>query len=307
MNCLKCGALNNEGSKFCVKCGSALNVSQPVSPSSVSVQSGGIEQENHMVENRMVPPIQPNLATNTVAAPLQNNQVATPTLNNQPVATQPASESLHYFAYMIAFMIKPFQTFKEERNKIGSTKVAMILGVIVTAVLTILNLLNAMISAVYVKHTSWLSGTSYSWEWKNLKDLNYISLILKNFIIYAIIFAAIAGLFYIVGLIIKKKFKFQESLSITVSSILPTIVCSVFATILGFIYAPLAFAVSALGCIYTFTIFHELIGYGLEIEGNKRIYISTICYGIIVCAVLLIFMTVLSSAISSGLTNILGM
>lgn len=327
MNCQKCGTLNGESSKFCVKCGSELKkeVVQPIN--TVPVQNTVISP-NGIANNNVVQPtntvsIQNNQAANTTmqnnnieqptnTVPVQNNQVANPVMQNNPTTNNgqnvSATGSLHYFSYMIAFVLKPFQTFKEERNKLENTKISLILSGIVVCIMTILNLITSMISAVYVKHTSWFSETTYSWEWANLKNVNYIGLIFKNFLIYAIILVGIAGLFYIANLIVKKKLKFQESLSITASATLPMIFCCmVLATILGFIYAPLAFIVSIIGVIYSFLIFHELINYCLELEGNKRIYVNTICYGLIICIIYIALMITISAISKTGLTNIFGL
>ena len=102
MNCSNCGTYNNPQSKFCIKCGSALN--------------GDIFNQNISSSQNYQQPIQPQ-----IQQPVNNVQIDQ-NIQTENVSTAP----LNYFMYLIAILLKPFQCYKEEESKLNNGKTSFI-------------------------------------------------------------------------------------------------------------------------------------------------------------------------------------
>ena len=193
MNCQNCGTLNNIGSKFCIKCGKSLNEGQPIQS-----MPGSSYQE---VLNE---PINKTLNQNS----FQNFDTISQPMNNlSNTSTSGAKVSfMSYFFIILAVILKPFTAFKEELNKFNGFKNSIILSLIISVGATLINLISSMLSVVRVKSFDWTSGGyKINWIWENLKNLDYLKTIGKNFLIYLGIIVAIAVVYYLGSLIIKKQ------------------------------------------------------------------------------------------------------
>lgn len=288
MNCNNCGTVNVQGSKNCVKCGNALVSVQPVQnfqPQSVqNVQPQPTQNiQTQAASNNM------NVTQSQIESqPVQNisNQ---PVMNNMNVAPVSASTSsaatLDYIAYVIAFLLKPFQAFKEEENKFNDLKTAGIFSGIIVVAMMIINLLTSIISAVFVKKidpSTFKLKTSF--DIAGLKNLDYVSLIFKNLLIVAAIILVIAGVYYIGTLILKKTVNFSKLLAATASSMIPYAVLSMLiATIFGKIWTPLSIIIFFVGLVYSLIIFAFLISNIISFDNNDiKIKFNAICISILV-------------------------
>ncbi len=262
MNCPKCGTQNLDTSKFCVKCGEPLVSTN--NNSSVSVES-----INNAINNNQ---------TNGVST--ANNSI-----NNTVNTTNTAS--LNYFAYFIAVILKPHKTFKEEESKLSNPKTSILLSVIVTGIMTLITLLASIISVIFVKSydlNTFKTVTKISFD--GLKNLNYVSLIFKNFLIYIGIIFAIAGVYYIASLIFKKSINFMKQLAITATAIIPLILSVLLlAPILSKIWIILSVIVSIVGVLYTLFIYFNLVDSELTFDNvDTKIYFHLICCSVILIA-----------------------
>ena len=295
MTCSKCGANNIDGSKFCIKCGANLK-EMPQTIQTNNAPSQNLQQMNLQQEQPINSQQLENTQQPTYNQPIQQSNA------NTSASTSP----LNYLMYIIAVMIKPFKSFKEEETKLNDTKTSLILALIMSGAMTIINLIKTIFSTVRVASYSWTSGYTYSWQWDNLKNIKWIEVIGKNFLIYACVLLAIALIFYLGSLIIKKQLSFIKSVSIASTSVIPAIIGGmIISPLVGKIWSPLSIVFIAIGGVYSFIILYELMNEELKLDGDKKIYFNLICFGILTIAGYYAFMKLFMSSMTSELGGFL--
>lgn len=300
MNCSKCGAFNNESAKFCISCGNSLvNVQTPNNfVESTEVQQAPINQE--VVEN------------NSYQQPL-NNQMSSNNVyignNIQNPSTTTNQNPFNYFAYLIAAILKPFQAFSEEEEKLNDLKTSAILSGIVAGIMMLVTFIKTVISSIVVK-TYDFSTASYKTKlvFENLKKLDYIDLIGKNLLIFAGIILGIAVIYYLAGLVMKKNIVFQKMLSISATAMLPFVALSLIVSpLLGLIWHYLEAIAFIIGIIYSVVILVTLMKKQISFEKeDMNIYFHTVCLSIPLFIGYCIFMKYIQTLVSTGLGNIFG-
>ncbi len=298
MNCPNCGAENINGSSFCIKCGANLKEMQPTT-----------NNINNAPLNNQIS--QSTIQNQNIQQPMNNQpmQHQTPQPINSVQTAQPVSVNttpLNYLMYLIAILIKPFQCFKEEESKLSNGKTSIILTLIVTVVMILSNLIKTIVSTVRVASYNWTDGYTYSWQWDNLKNIKWLEVIGKNFLIYAGIILAITIVFYFGSLVVKKQLSFIKSLSISATSVIPA-VCGamILAPILGMVWSPLSIVFTIIGLVYSLIILYEIMNNELNLEKDKKIYFNLICFGILIIAGYYAYMRLFMSSVNAGLDNIL--
>ena len=276
MTCPKCGSNNNDNSIFCIKCGFNLKGLQQTE--SVNANYNQNEQNGNYQQQ----PIQ-----NFVQQPASITNVSTAPLN--------------YLMYIIAVLLKPLKSFKEEEEKLDNAKTSFVFTLIITVFMTIISLINIIFTTVHVQSYSWSSGYKYSWEWSNLKNVEWLEIIGKNLLMYAGIIFAIALVFYLGSLIIKKQLSFTKSLSISTTSIIPAVIgIMVLSPLVVKIWPPLSIVFIAVGAIYSLIILYELMNYKLKLEGDTKIYFILACLSVLIIASYYAFMKLSVNALISG-------
>ncbi|MBQ3511575.1 MAG: hypothetical protein IJA30_07480 [Bacilli bacterium] len=297
MNCPNCGTSNNVGSKFCIRCGQSLegvqvSTEQPIQSSETSSQ----EVSSQPINN----------------TPIQNeNNFQTNVAPQQPMNTNAAPAAkvsfMGYFFIILAVILKPFTAFKEELNKFNSFKNSAIMSLIVSGVGTLINLITTMLNSVMVKSYDWSSGGyKTTWTWENLKEIKYLEVVGKNFLIYLGVIVAIAVVYYIASLIVKKQTNFSRLLGISAIAVAPMLVCSlVLSPLLALIWAELAMPITLIGAIYTIVLVYEGMNNEVLVEGNAKYYFNLVCLSILGIAAYYLYMKLFMSSISGGLEDIM--
>lgn len=297
MNCSNCGTSNNIGSKFCIRCGQSLDgvqvsSEQPVQTTEISFQ----EVPSHPINN----------------TPIQNaNNFQTNVAPTQPMNANTASVAnvsfMSYFFIILAVILKPFTAFKEELNKFNSFKNSAIMSLIVSGVGTLINLITTMFNSVMVKSYDWSSGGyKTTWAWENLKEIKYLEVVGKNFLIYLGIIVAIAVVYYIASLIVKKETNFSRLLGISAIATVPMLVCSlVLSPLLSLIWAELAMPITLIGGIYTIVLVYEGMNNEVLAEGDAKYYFNLVCLSILGIAAYYLYMNLFMSSISGGLEDVM--
>lgn len=294
MICPKCSTQNIDGSKFCIKCGSNLSDMQS-DQTFVAQTQDAIFQSTQMSYSQSQ---QPQPTQMSCTQPQQSQS----TNYNVTITKMSISEC---FFIILAVILKPFTAFKQELNKFNNLKNSAILSLVVSVIATLITLVEAMIGSVRVT-SYWSSETK--WVWENLKDINYIEVIGTNFLIYLGIIAAIACVYHIGGLIVKKQTNFSRLLGISAAAIAPMIVCSmVISPLLSMICAPLGMGATIVGGVYTVIIIYEIINNEIKLEGNAKLYFNLICMSILAIAGYYLYMKLLMGSATSGIENILDM
>lgn len=268
MNCPKCGNQILPNSKFCTTCGEPVNIANGTMTQAIpdNNETQVVNQTTASVETTI------NQPTNSVGNTIGNNSI---NLNQGP---------LNFLMYIIAFLLKPFKCYKEESLKLESSKNSLLLTAIVSGGMMLINLITTIFSVVRTEKWT-LEGTKTVWEFDNLKNLNYVDLILKNYLIYIVAIFAIGAIMYVASLIIKKDLKFFKSLSIAASSIIPLMIgCMILSPILSLIYAPLGMIINIVAIVYSIVILMECLNNELQLTEDKKIYFFLIILGIIIVA-----------------------
>lgn len=291
MECSKCGTYNSEGFKFCVKCGNNLEDTS---------MNDNVSEDNTSV--------QPNLNDNVVPVQQNESMSSVQHTNNTSNEKNTNNISLNYFRYITSFLLKPFQTFKQEENKLSDTKISLILSGIVACAMMIINLLTSMISVIFVKTMDY-STFKYKTEinFEGLKNLDYVNLIFKRLLIYAVIIAVIVGIYYLASLVVKKSLSFIKTLSISASSLMPYAVMGMLVSpILGKIWEPLSVISAVIGIVYSIAIFVVLINDNIKFDRKDfEIYFHSVCITILVTAGYYAYIKLITSEITNQMGSYL--
>lgn len=309
MNCPNCGTFNNEGFKFCIKCGNSLetttpNVVEPITTEEVLNEQSVEVAPTQSVEATPAPVQQP---MNTYQQSVQPQQ----SFNTSTVSAVPTDNSpLNYLKYVLGLLLKPFETYKSEEGKLSNVKNSLILSGIVAGAMMLINLLTAMISSVFVK-TMDCSTFKYKTEFniEGLKNLDYLELIGKNLLIYICIIAAIAVVYYLASLVAKKSINFMKTLSISASSIIPYVIMGmVVSPILGKIWALLSIVATIVGAVYSIIIFVLLISDNIKFDKKDlSAYFHLACMTILGTAGYYAYMKLFTSGITNQISDYLDM
>lgn len=180
------------------------------------------------------------------------------------------------------FLLRPLDSLKNKNTE--DIKSVSITGAMICLVMTLVNLFKTMISSVRVTEFDWLKGSVEVWRWENLKELNYFSLIFKNFFIYALAFLAIAFVFYVGALIVKKQVKYQKLVAIVLISMIPSVLGSmILAAFVSLISVHLGVIVAIISSIYTISLLVTLINDELSLEGYQKLFFNVVCFSVILC------------------------
>lgn len=204
------------------------------------------------------------------------------TYQKQPVNNDNYNSKIstsEYFFIILAVILKPFSSLKEELNKFNIVKNSVVLSLLVSLIATLITLIRTMFTSVRVK-SYWSSEVN--WVFENLKEINYIKVVGINFLIYLGIIILIACIYYIGSLIIKKQTSFSRLLGISAISIVPAIICfSILSPLLSIIYAPLGTIITIIGVVYATIIIYEAINNEILLEKDSKFYFNLVCLSII--------------------------
>lgn len=207
--------------------------------------------------------------------------------------------------FILNVILKPVSTLKEKIENYSNIKTAGILVVLISFGRMVINLLGSMISVIFTKKITnyWNGDTKLSISFENLKELDYLSLIFKEFFMFVVVIAALAGVYYIVAMIMKKSANYFKLVTITAVSFIPSIVVGSFVSvIIAYIYAPLASFLVCAAFIYSFLTFVNAMDDELNIDdSNLKVYFHTICLTVIIIVVYY----VTANKIDSSLTSLL--
>lgn len=186
---------------------------------------------------------------------------------------------MNCITFILAVALKPVNAFKSKVKDYSDFKSAGILVLFVSLAKMVINLLGTMISTVFVKQKNFFSGeTKFTVDFENLKDLNYFDLIIKNVFWSIVIIAAVAGVYYIVSMIMKKSVNYFRVASITAVSFAPVFVATFAGTIIAYIYAPLSVFLIFASFIYSLLIFIHAIDAEVDFkDADYKVYFHAIC------------------------------
>lgn len=290
MNCIKCGTVNTEGSRFCIKCGNDLQNQQMVQNQTMMQNNTILNQQTMNAQTNTMNYQQPVNNVNTTS-PMQTSNTM---MNNAP---------LNLVAFIIGALLKPIRCFKEEGSKLNNPKASLLLGVIMTIAATLFSLLNKVMSLVVEKN--YLTDKT-TWEWSNLEHFEWFKVIGKDFLFFGGIIFGVALLFYLASLVIKKDTNYMKLVAIVSISLLPAFLCHlILGPLLGQLWDKFALVIPLLGNVYMFVLLYELINEEVKLEKDAKVYFNLICFAIMVIALYFINIKYSVSAISSEYDELL--
>ena len=190
---------------------------------------------------------------------------------------------MNCITFILAVALKPVNAMKSKIKDYSDFKSAGILVLFVSLAKMIINPLGKMISVIFVKQRNFFSATTkFEVSFENLKDLNYFDLIVKNVFWSIVVIAAVAGIYYIVAMIMKKNVNYFKMVAITSVSFVPVFVAGFVGIIVAYIYAPLSVFLIFASFIYSFLIFINAIDSEVEFkDADYKVYFHAICLTVI--------------------------
>lgn len=206
--------------------------------------------------------------------------------------------SINHFKYLISSILKPHSEYKKNEKALENIKNSTILSVIVVVATVIINLITTMFNAVRIK-SFWTN--EIEWVWENLKEIQYLKVIGQSILMYTLVLCAIAGVYFLASLVIKKDVKFPKLLGIVTTAFLPIMICTtILSPIISLIYSPLGICVNIIGVIYGILILIELINDVIVIDNkDTKIYFHLTCLSIIVIGIVIIVYNMFLSSLGS--------
>lgn len=195
--------------------------------------------------------------------------------------------------FLFNIILKPISTLKSRVQDFSDVKKTSILVILVSFIRMILNLFSSIISAIFTKEivNYWTGDSKLKISFSNLKNLNYFSLIFKQFFGFILVVIIIAGIYYIVSMLMKKKINYFKVASITSVSFITYIIVSYFISpIVNYIYSPFSIFLVFGSLIYSFITFILAINEEVNFkESNYSVYFHTICLTVVVIVTYYIF------------------
>lgn len=207
------------------------------------------------------------------------------------------------FMFVLASIMKPVTAIKNKINDYSDVKTTGILVVVIAFCRMIINLLGSMISTIFVKErVSFLSSdTKLKVSFERLKNLDYFNLIVKQFIGFIIVVAAVAGIYYVVAVVMKKTVNYFKLAAIVTVSFVPMFIATFVSIIVAYIYAPLSAFLIFASLIYSLLTLVHCIDEEVKFDDKSfKVYFQTICLTIVFIVVYYILSKTISSMLSFG-------
>jgi len=201
---------------------------------------------------------------------------------------------------MLGVFLKPITYFKSGIEEYSDIRKTGILVLLVSIIRVFINLISSMISTIFMKEINfWTGASKLSISFVRLTNLNYFDLIFKQFFGFIIVVAAVAGIYYVVSLIMKKTTNYFRLVAITTVSFVSFIIVStIISTIVSYIYAPASLFLVIASFIYS--MFTFIAGIDNEVkfdDSNFKVYFHAICLTIIIIVAYYVFSNMLFTSL----------
>lgn len=268
MICIKCGAKNKKGAAFCSKCGNALEVIEEKKVTKKKIEKKEEVKEETPVENV-------NVIEEKTGVDFENKK-------DDITITIDKQKYISLWNYIVDGIFRPITT-NEKTLKDGNDMEEAITRVFKVGVVGMLvNLVMTMIRSIFVK-TPTLDGFKTVIDVTGLKELDYLSLIFKNLIIYLIIMCLVACIYYLGSLVLKKELKFENLLTISANSFIEVIATFIFLYQIVVLFSvKLSIVVLILGMILYMLVLTKNISKEIKLnDPNKEILFHVCSLGLL--------------------------
>ena len=257
MKCIKCGHINNDNDIYCSVCGNILS-DNTIRSSNSNINISEILTNNNSKYD--------SIKNNLVDESLINKK----TTKKDTEVTYDPNKKTNIFK----LLIKPIT----EINYINQNK-NFLLIIITIISLTIGNLINTMVNNIWKINVDLYTGKIIrEFNIKNLSNLNYVDLLLKDLFIYAGILLGIIIIYYFASLIVNKRIGFKKISNIVCYSIYPFIIgVFIITPFLSLLFYDLKIVLNIIFIIYSLSILTININKELNINNNIKLYLNAVC------------------------------
>lgn len=257
MKCIKCGHINNDNDIYCSVCGNILS-DNTIRSSNSNINISEILTNNNSKYD--------SIKNNLVDESLINKK----TTKKDTEVTYDPNKRTNIFK----LLIKPIT----EINYINQNK-NFLLIIITIISLTIGNLINTMVNNIWKINVDLYTGKIIrEFNIKNLSNLNYVDLLLKDLFIYAGILLGIIIIYYFASLIVNKRIGFKKISNIVCYSIYPFIIgVFIITPFLSLLFYDLKIVLNIIFIIYSLSILTININKELNINNNIKLYLNAVC------------------------------
>lgn len=257
MKCIKCGHINNDNDIYCSVCGNVLS-DNTIRGSNSNINISEILTNNNSKYD--------SIKNNLVDESLINKK----TTKKDTEVTYDPNRKTNIFK----LLIKPIT----EINYINQNK-NFLLIIITIISLTIGNLINTMVNNIWKINVDLYTGKIIrEFNIKNLSNLNYVDLLLKDLFIYAGILLGIIIIYYFASLIVNKRIGFKKISNIVCYSIYPFIIgVFIITPFLSLLFYDLKIVLNIIFIIYSLSILTININKELNINNNIKLYLNAVC------------------------------
>ena len=257
MKCIKCGHINNDNDIYCSVCGNILS-DNTIRNSNSNINISEILTNNNSKYD--------SIKNNLVDESLINKK----TTKKDTEVTYDPNKKTNIFK----LLIKPIT----EINYINQNK-NFLLIIITIISLTIGNLINTMVNNIWKINVDLYTGKIIrEFNIKNLSNLNYVDLLLKDLFIYAGILLGIIIIYYFASLIVNKRIGFKKISNIVCYSIYPFIIgVFIITPFLSLLFYDLKIVLNIIFIIYSLSILTININKELNINNNIKLYLNAVC------------------------------
>lgn len=257
MKCIKCGHINNDNDIYCSVCGNILS-DNTIRSSNSNINISEILTNNNSKYD--------SIKNNLVDESLINKK----TTKKDTEVTYDPNKNTNIFK----LLIKPIT----EINYINQNK-NFLLIIITIISLTIGNLINTMVNNIWKINVDLYTGKIIrEFNIKNLSNLNYVDLLLKDLFIYAGILLGIIIIYYFASLIVNKRIGFKKISNIVCYSIYPFIIgVFIITPFLSLLFYDLKIVLNIIFIIYSLSILTININKELNINNNIKLYLNAVC------------------------------
>lgn len=258
MKCIKCGFINNDNDIYCRQCGNILKDSSNYQSSNNNINISEILANNNSKYD--------SIKNNLVDESLINKK----TIKKDPEVTYDPNRKTN----ILKLLIKPIT----EINYINQNK-NFLLIIITIISLTIGNLINTMVNNIWKINVDLYTGKIIrEFNIKNLSNLSYVNLLLKDLFIYANVLLGIIIIYYFASLIVNKRIGFKKISNIVCYSIYPFIFgVFVITPFLSLLFYDLKIVLDIIFIIYSLSILTININKELNIKDNIKLYLNAVC------------------------------
>lgn len=263
MKCPNCGKDVNEGAKFCVGCGTALEPKKE-------------KKTDKKETNQKVEEVKEKVSTK---------------MSEVKESAKKAADSdfmkvvLSSLMFLVNILLKPIKALKEKLEFYSKPQNGFILAGVVALATMIVRVVVSFVMALIKKQctTSIFGKGSCLSVGEKLKAIDWMGITLKHLLIILISMFAVAGIYYIASLIAKKTANFMRLLTITAVAFVPTCVAIYLLTpIFGWINIHFGVIVTIVGFVYSLVIFFSAIKDEFKFKNaDQAVYFNLICVSVI--------------------------